>query len=105
MVTRRSRLDEFVTGHHPTADLPVQLLCEDHVGTYVIPFPCQYTAGEWVNTATGEGISGGCSRMAGVSAKPKAGHTQCRGSTVTQAGRRSLTRALGDLTEILSRAR
>ena len=58
MVTRRSRLDEFVTGHHPTADLPVQLLCEDHVGSYVIPFPCQYTAGEWVNTATGEGIQG-----------------------------------------------
>ena len=58
MVTRRSRLDEFVTEHHPTADLPVQLLCEDHVGTYVIPFPCQYTAGEWVNTATGEGIQG-----------------------------------------------
>jgi hypothetical protein len=57
-VTRRSRLDEFVTNHHPTADRPVQLLCEDHVGTYVIPFPCQYTAGEWVNTATGERIQG-----------------------------------------------
>ncbi len=70
MVTRRSRLDEFVTGHHPTAYLPVQLLREDHVGTYVIPFLPVHGGGVGEH-GNRRGDSGGCSRMAGVSAKPR----------------------------------
>jgi hypothetical protein len=27
-------------------------LCEDHVGTYVIPFLCQWTEGTWQNAKT-----------------------------------------------------
>ena len=29
----------------PPADQPLEILCEDHVGTYVIPFLCQWTEG------------------------------------------------------------
>ncbi len=90
MVTRRSRLDEFVTNHHPTADLPVQVLCEDHVGTYVIPFPCQYTAGEWVNTATGERIQGTVVGWREFGEASGGSHT-LQGQDDTRAGRRSLT--------------
>jgi hypothetical protein len=27
----------------PPTDEPLEVLCEDHVGTYVIPFLCQWT--------------------------------------------------------------
>lgn len=58
MVTRSTRLDAFITDQDPCPDVPVQVLCEDHVGTYLIPFPCHHTAGTWLNTATGEIIEG-----------------------------------------------
>ena len=32
------------------------LLCEDHVGTYVIPFLCRLTDGVWHNADTGSRI-------------------------------------------------
>lgn len=35
---------------------PLRLLCEDHVGSYVIPFPCIRREGAWRNAATGEPI-------------------------------------------------
>jgi hypothetical protein len=41
MATRQQRLDAFVHEGDPPADQPLELLCEDHVGTYVIPFPCR----------------------------------------------------------------
>jgi hypothetical protein len=37
MVTRQARIDAFNEGVPPT-DQSLELLCEDHVGTYVIPF-------------------------------------------------------------------
>ena len=31
----------------PPADLALEVLCEDHVGTYVIPFLCRWHGGAW----------------------------------------------------------
>ena len=56
MVTRGERLADFVTDRDPAADLPVELLCEDHVGTYLLPFPCRRTEGAWRNGRTGDAI-------------------------------------------------
>ena len=57
MATRQQRLDAFVHEGEPPADGPVELLCEDHVGTYVVPFPCQWSSGDWKNVETGERIA------------------------------------------------
>ena len=35
----------FVKGSPPN-NQPLQILCEDHVGTYLIPFPCRWRDGE-----------------------------------------------------------
>jgi hypothetical protein len=54
MVTRTTRLKDFKTGGYPGSGLEVQALAEDHVGTYILPFPCQHINGEWRNAITGE---------------------------------------------------
>jgi hypothetical protein len=46
MATRQARLSEFNHGI-AKANHPVQILCEDHCGTYVIPYACQWTDGVW----------------------------------------------------------
>jgi hypothetical protein len=55
MVTRQARIDAFHEGVPPT-DQSLQLLCEDHVGTYVIPFPCRWRGGAWQSAETGKPI-------------------------------------------------
>jgi hypothetical protein len=54
MATRVERLAEFTTDNEPRPHSAVELLCEDHRGTYVLPFPCHRTDGAWVNTDTDE---------------------------------------------------
>jgi hypothetical protein len=44
LVTRRERIDDFIHKGSPPNNQPLQILCEDHVGTYVIPFPCLWMA-------------------------------------------------------------
>jgi hypothetical protein len=56
MVTRTIRLKDFKTDGYPSSGLPVQALAEDHVGTYILPFPCQRLNGEWRNGTTGEAV-------------------------------------------------
>ena len=34
MVTRQERIDDFIHEGSPPNDQPLQILCEDHVGTY-----------------------------------------------------------------------
>jgi hypothetical protein len=47
MVTRQQRLNDFDSdGQPPTGEL-MELLCEDHNGTYVLPFPCRWVDGVW----------------------------------------------------------
>jgi hypothetical protein len=39
MATRQKRLDDFDSNGEPPAGELMELLCEDHNGTYVLPFP------------------------------------------------------------------
>ena len=45
MAARQERIDAFIHEGSPPADRPLEILCEDHLGTYVIPFLCQWTEG------------------------------------------------------------
>ena len=54
MAVRKARLTEFTTDIEPLAGVEVELLCEDHNGTYVLPFPCYRAEGEWHNKTTGD---------------------------------------------------
>jgi hypothetical protein len=56
MVTRDARLKDFITDGYPSSGLPVQVLAEDHVGTYILPFSCERINGEWRNSTTGETV-------------------------------------------------
>jgi hypothetical protein len=56
MVTRTARLEGFMTDVYPGSGLQVQALAEDHVGTYIVPFPCERMGGEWRNGTTGEAV-------------------------------------------------
>jgi hypothetical protein len=50
MVTRQQRLDDFDSVGEPPAEELMELLCEDHNGTYVLPFPCRWIDGAWHST-------------------------------------------------------
>jgi hypothetical protein len=56
MATRHNRLSEFANTGDPPADEAQELLCEDHIGTYVIPFLCRWSEGVWQSVETGEPI-------------------------------------------------
>jgi hypothetical protein len=53
MVTRERRLAEFDGLGAPPPDRAVEVLCEDHSGTYLLPFACRFTAGQWLNDESG----------------------------------------------------
>lgn len=55
MATRQHRLNEFNDGP-PPPNHPLQLLCEDHNGTYVLPYLCQWRDARWRNCASSEAI-------------------------------------------------
>jgi len=57
MATRHHRLNEFDQGP-PPADRPLQLLCEDHNGTYLLPYPCRWSDGAWRHADLGTIIEG-----------------------------------------------
>jgi hypothetical protein len=54
MATREQRLSEFNTGQPP--DHAVELLCEDHNGTYVLPYLCEWKEGAWRNCTSSKPI-------------------------------------------------
>ena len=56
MVTRQERIDDYIHEGSPLTDQPLQILCEDHVGTFVILFPCRWRDGIWENAKTGRRI-------------------------------------------------
>ena len=45
MVTRQQRLDQFGSDGEPPVGELMELLCEDHNGTYALPFPCRWMDG------------------------------------------------------------
>jgi len=55
MATREHRLAEFSTTA-PTMGASHELLCEDHAGTYALPYPCQWSGREWLNVGTSSPI-------------------------------------------------
>jgi hypothetical protein len=56
MATRQERINAFTHQGFPPADQPLELLCEDHVGTYVIPFLCRWSSGAWHSVDTSSRI-------------------------------------------------
>jgi hypothetical protein len=56
MATRERRLAEFDGEGEPPPGLPVQVLCEDHSGTYQLPFTCRYVDGRWRNGESGHTV-------------------------------------------------
>jgi len=56
MVTRTARLKDFRNDGYPGSGLQVQVMAKDHVGIYILPFPCERINGEWRNATTGEAV-------------------------------------------------
>lgn len=52
MALRAERIAEFICDRPPEDGDKVQLLCEDHVGTYVLPFACLWSGTGWTNATT-----------------------------------------------------
>jgi hypothetical protein len=56
---RRQRLAAFPGEGTPPADQACELLCEDHVGTYTLPYLCYWAKGTWRSVKTGEQVKAG----------------------------------------------
>jgi hypothetical protein len=56
MATRERRLAEFDGHGEPPLDQSVEVLCEDHSGTYKLPFACRWIDGEWHNSQSGSTV-------------------------------------------------
>ena len=56
MATRQNRIGAYIHEGMPPEDQPLELLCEDHVGTYVIPFLCRWRNGAWQGLDTNSRI-------------------------------------------------
>jgi hypothetical protein len=56
MATREKRLAQFDGIGEPPPGLPVEVLCEDHSGTYQLPFACRWVDGQWRNEKTGGAV-------------------------------------------------
>jgi len=50
------RIAEFIVDRFPDEGSPVELLCVDHIGTYVVPYPCRRVEDAWRNVETNEVI-------------------------------------------------
>ena len=51
MATYDRRLAGYVIDGLPESERLVEVLCKDHVGTYVLPFLCRHTDGSWISEA------------------------------------------------------
>jgi hypothetical protein len=54
LTSLKDRIAKFVAERFPDDGSPVELLCVDHNGTYVIPFPCRRVEDAWRNFETNE---------------------------------------------------
>jgi len=54
MITCADRLAGLMTDFDPVLESLVEVLCEDHVGTYLLPFLCRRTPEGFRNERTGE---------------------------------------------------
>jgi hypothetical protein len=53
MATRQHRLEQFNQQGEPLLGAAVELLCEDHNGTYLLPFDCHRVDGAWHGLKSG----------------------------------------------------
>ncbi len=53
------RLADFPGEGTPPADRRCELLCEDHVGTYTLPYLCHWSGDTWRSAETGEPVKAG----------------------------------------------
>ncbi len=56
MSSRAERLAEFEKNADPASESMVDVLREDHVGTYLLPYLCRSTPEGFMNERTGEMI-------------------------------------------------
>jgi hypothetical protein len=56
VVTLQERIDDFTHEGIPPLGQGLELLCEGHVATYVIPSLCRSNNGVWQNIASGRPI-------------------------------------------------
>jgi hypothetical protein len=56
MATREKRLAQFNSSGEPPPEQLVELLCEDHSGTYQLPFSCRFIDGQWRNHESGGAV-------------------------------------------------
>jgi hypothetical protein len=59
IAARGRRLAQFPGEGTPPAERACELLCEDHVGTYELPYLCHWLGGAWRNAETGEPVKAG----------------------------------------------
>jgi hypothetical protein len=59
IAARQKRLAAFPGEGSPPAGIACDLLCEDHVGTYVLPYPCEWSKGSWRSIVTDEPVVAG----------------------------------------------
>lgn len=57
MATREHRIAEFNAGPPPDGEA-VEVLCEDHNGTYLLPFACRFINNKWFNAFINQEIEG-----------------------------------------------
>jgi hypothetical protein len=57
MATRERRIAEFNGNGEPPPGKAVEVLCEDHSGTYQLPFSCKFADGEWRNSESGSVVT------------------------------------------------
>jgi hypothetical protein len=53
----QSRMSSFVLDRYAEEEVPVELLCKDKNGTYVIPYACCRFDDEWRNFETDETVT------------------------------------------------
>jgi hypothetical protein len=59
VAARQERLAAFPGAGTPTGGVACELLCEDHVGTYTLPYLCHWSNSAWRSVGTGEPVKGG----------------------------------------------
>ncbi len=88
MATRERRLAEFNGNGEPPPDQPVQVLCEDHSGTYQLPFACRFVDGAWRNNDSGGAVEAtvvGWRLPAPASAPGPESRSLCHNATASRA--------------------
>ena len=59
IAARKRRLAAFPGEGMPPSEEACELLCQDHVGTYTLPYLCNWKDGTWRSVKTGEPIMAG----------------------------------------------